>query len=122
MLKILLIDDDPDVRTVMRLLLQKQGFGVETASCREDAMAMLQRDLPGLILLDVLLSGADGRELCRELKAGERTRDIPVIIVSGHPGAAVQFEACGADDFLSKLINTDLLLQKLHQQAKLVRE
>lgn len=119
MTTILLIDDDPDVRTVMSRLLQKQGYGVETASRREDALAKLEEKLPSLILLDVLLSGSDGREFCRELKASLSTGHIPVIMFSGHPGAAQQFEVYGADDFLTKPFNTDVLLEKLNRHLKI---
>lgn len=121
MSKILLIDDDPDVRTVMSMMLQKQGYQVVTASRREDALEKLEEELPGLILLDVLLSGSDGRELCRELKGSVRTKDIPVIMFSGHPGAAVHFETYGADDFITKPFNTELLLEKLNRRMKAVK-
>ena len=113
MAKILLIDDDPDIRTVMSMMLKKEGYEVEKASRREEALEKLIKDKPSLILLDVLLSGADGRELCREIKADEKTKNIPVIMFSGHPGAALQFETYGADDFIAKPFNTEALLQKL---------
>ena len=116
MAKILLIDDDPDIRTVMSTFLKREGFEVETASRREEALEKLSSDKPSAILLDVLLSGSDGRELCRELKASAATKHIPVIMFSGHPGAAQQFESYGADDFISKPINTETLLQKLSRQ------
>lgn len=121
MATILLIDDDPDVRTVMSRVLQKQGYTVETASRREEALAKLEEKLPSLILLDVLLSGTDGREFCRQLKSSVATRDIPVIMFSGHPGAAVHFESYGADDFLTKPFNTEVLLEKLHNQLNLAK-
>ena len=113
MAKILLIDDDPDIRTVMGVMLKKEGYEVETASRRDEALEKLSAEKPAVILLDVLLSGYDGRELCREIKAKEATKDIPVIMFSGHPGAASQFETYGADDFISKPINTETLLKKL---------
>ena len=78
-------------------------------------------NLPSLILLDVLLSGSDGRELCRDIKATPKTKDIPIIMFSGHPGAALQFETYGADDFIAKPFNTEALLEKLHQQMKAVK-
>jgi DNA-binding response OmpR family regulator len=71
-------------------------------------------------LLDVLLSGADGRELCREIKVNETTKEVPVIMFSGHPGAALKFETYGADDFIAKPINTEALLNKLNQQMSAV--
>lgn len=116
MAKILLIDDDPDIRTVMGMTLKREGYQVETASRREEALEMIAAEKPSLILLDVLLSGSDGRELCRELKADEATRHIPIIMFSGHPVAAQQFALYGADDFLAKPLNTQLLLQKLSQR------
>lgn len=116
MAKILLIDDDPDIRTVMGMTLTKEGYTVETASRREEALEMITAEKPSLILLDVLLSGSDGRELCRELKADESTRHIPIIMVSGHPVAAQQFESYGADDFIAKPFNTQTLLQKLSKR------
>lgn len=116
MKKILLIDDDPDVLTVLRATLQQQGFAVTTASGKEEAWQRLGEELPSLILLDVLLSGSDGRALCREIKATPVTKDIPVIMFSGHPSAGIQFETYGADDFIAKPLNTKILLEKLSQR------
>lgn len=116
MAKILLIDDDPDIRTVMSAVLKRNGYEVDTASRREEALRKLEEDKPSLIMLDVLLSGADGRELCKEIKAGAATKDIPIIMFSGHPGAGVKFETYGADDFISKPLNIEDLLNKLSRQ------
>jgi CheY-like chemotaxis protein len=116
MAKILLIDDDPDVRTVMAMMLKKEGYEVETASRREEALEKIREEKPSLILLDVLLSGTDGRELCRELKDNDATKHIPVIMLSGHPGAAQQFETYGANDFIAKPFQTETLLKKLSRQ------
>jgi len=113
MTKVLIIDDDPDVRTVMNVLMKKQGYEVETAFNREDALLKLEEFQPSVILLDVLLSGTDGRELCREIKDNEDMKSIPVIMVSAHPGAAENIAHYGADDFISKPINTYSLLEKL---------
>jgi CheY-like chemotaxis protein len=121
MAKILVIDDDPDVRAVISMVLKKQGYEVDTASRREEALAKLEGGLPSLILLDVLLSGADGRELCREIKTNEKTSSIPVIMLSGHPGAANKLESYGADDFVAKPVNTQALLQKLTHQMNVVK-
>lgn len=115
MKRILLIDDDPDVQTLLMATLQQQGFEVETASQREEARQKIKETLPSLILLDVLLSGSDGRDLCREIKALPGTKDIPVIMFSGHPSAGLQYQRYGADDFLAKPVSTKALLDKLHQ-------
>ena len=113
MTKVLIIDDDPDVRTVMNILMKKNGYEVETASRKEEVFERLQHFHPSVILLDVLLSGADGREICREIKSDEKTKHIPVVMFSAHPGAGENFENYGADDFIQKPIDTELLLEKL---------
>ena len=118
MTKVLIIDDDPDVRTVMNSLMKKQGYEVETASHREEAMDKLQEFQPSVVLLDVLLSGSDGREICQEIKANQGMKHIPVIMFSAHPGAAENISSYGADDFITKPINTDMLLEKLDRVIK----
>ena len=118
MAKILLIDDDPDVRTLLSKMLGKEGFDVETAGGREEALQKIAAENPSLILLDVLLSGTDGREVCRELKTGEQTKHIPVIMFSGHPGAAQNYESWGADDFMGKPFDTEMRLLKLNRHIE----
>ncbi|MGE5521142.1 MAG: response regulator [Candidatus Dadabacteria bacterium] len=116
MYKILLIDDDPDVRSVMSILLKQHQYDVDTASSKEEAFKKLGENRPSVILLDVLLSGVDGREICREIKTDENTRQIPIIMFSAHPSAADKIDTYGADDFISKPINTENLLEKLSKQ------
>jgi DNA-binding response OmpR family regulator len=114
--KILIIDDDPDVRTVMNILLKKQGYEVDTASRQEEVFDKIRSFQPSVILLDVLLSGADGRIICKEIKSSEDTSHIPVIMFSAHPGAASQIDTYGADDFIPKPVSADILFEKIAQQ------
>jgi DNA-binding response OmpR family regulator len=118
MKKVLIIDDDPDVRSLMDLLMKKQGYEVQTASGRVEAMDKLQAFQPSIVLLDVLLSGSDGRELCQAIKSSDNMNHIPVIMFSAHPGAAENIASYGADDFLTKPINTEALLEKLDKHVK----
>jgi len=111
--KILIIDDDPDIRMLMNVLMKKQGYEVETAFNKEDALIKLQKFQPSVILLDVLLSGADGRELCKQIKQTPDLQTVPVIMISAHPGAAENINSYGADDFISKPINSENLLLKI---------
>ena len=69
--------------------------------------------LPDLILLDVLLSGKDGREIVKRLKSQEETRHIPVIMFSAHPSAEKTARAAGADDFVAKPFEMDEILAKI---------
>jgi DNA-binding response OmpR family regulator len=116
--KILIIDDDPDVRTVMNIFMKGHGYEVETASRREEALDKLGTFKPAVILLDVLLSGVDGRELCKEIKSDNAFRNIPVIMFSAHPGAAENIASYGADDFITKPVNTATLLEKVGRFVK----
>ncbi|HVF97615.1 MAG TPA: response regulator transcription factor [Flavisolibacter sp.] len=116
MAKILLIDDDPDMRQLISAALNKEGFSVTTVSRKQEALQKIIEDKPSVVLLDVLLSGDDGRDLCREIKANAATQHIPVIMLSGHPAAAVKIESCGADDFLAKPFSTQELLSRLHRR------
>jgi DNA-binding response OmpR family regulator len=116
--KVLIIDDDPDVRTIMNVLMKKQGYDVVTAMNKEDALFKLENFHPSVILLDVLLSGTDGREFCREIKQNEDMKNVPVIMVSAHPGAAENINSYGADDFIAKPIDTISLLEKVERLLK----
>ena len=118
MTKVLIIDDDPDIRILMDTLMKQQGYEVETASHREEAMDKLEDFQPSVIFLDVLLSGSDGREICQEIKGNSKMQHIPVIMFSAHPGAADNIESYGADDFITKPINTDSLLEKMNRLVK----
>jgi DNA-binding response OmpR family regulator len=69
--------------------------------------------LPDLILIDVLLSGKDGREIVKSLKSQQETKQIPTIMFSAHPSAEETMQQAGADDFLEKPFDIDVLLAKI---------
>jgi CheY-like chemotaxis protein len=98
---ILVIDDDPDILEVVQAILIGQDYRVQT-SLNGACLQRLESDQPDLILLDVLLQGEDGRELCQQLKGREQTRHIPVILFSANFAANESIAACGADGFLPK--------------------
>ena len=116
MKKILLIDDDPDVITVLQLLLNKKGYKVATASREEEAYSQVNLFEPHLIVLDVLLSGVDGRTICKKLKNSPASKHIPIIMFSAHPGAQKNMEEFGADDFISKPFESNKLLECIEAQ------
>jgi DNA-binding response OmpR family regulator len=118
--KILVIDDDPDVRMLMNVLMKKQGYEVETAYNKEDALVKLQNFHPSVILLDVLLSGTDGRELCKQLKQTKGKSDIPVLLYSAGNIAHNTVKDSLADEFIPKPFDIHQLANKinLHLQTK----
>ena len=116
MKKILLIDDDPDVIAVLQVLLKKNGYEVASASREEEAYNQVKFFKPDLIVLDVLLSGVDGRIICKKLKSSSASKHIPIIMFSAHPGAQKNMEEFGADDFISKPFESNKLLERIEVQ------
>ena len=101
MKKILVVDDDIGILEMVQLVLEDEGYEVQ-ARLNGACFHQMRSDLPDLILLDVLLSGEDGRELCQRLKGDERTRHIPVILFSAHFSERDIPAMSGADAFLPK--------------------
>ena len=78
--KVLVIEDEPDILEVMEYNLTREGFKVLTARDGNNGLLKAQRELPELLILDLMLPGMDGLDLCRRLRADEVTRSIPVIM------------------------------------------
>ena|ERR1044072_7206739 len=114
--RILVVDDDPAILDALEQMLRDEGYEVETTV--KDGRYVeesLGRGLPDLIILDMLLSGHDGRDICRTLKSRPETTRIPIIMISAHPSAEATSLAAGADDFLAKPFNVDALLLKVEK-------
>ena len=105
--KILVVDDDPDILDFLQLILEEEGYTAVTIDKAEYMEKLHEGGLPDLILLDVLLSGKDGREIVKHLKNEEETKRIPVIMFSAHPGAEETSRQAGAEDFLAKPFEVD---------------
>lgn len=119
MSKILVVDDDTDILSVMEILLTMKGFEVEVTTKGENTFPKIEIFKPDLILLDVLISGHDGRTICKKLKSAKETMHIPIIMFSAHPGAAATIAEYGADDFIAKPFDVTNLLQKVKHQLSL---
>ncbi len=113
--KILVVDDDPDILDALRFLLEDAGYEVKTTEKGEYAENLHDTNggLPDVIILDVLLSGKDGRLICQKLKSQEDTKLIPIIMISAHPNAKQSVKAVGADDFIAKPFDMDELLARI---------
>jgi len=120
--KILVVDDDIDILSVMKILLSMKGFDVEVTSRGENAVPKIESFKPDVILLDVLISGYDGRAICKQLKSNDATRHIPVIMFSAHPGAAATISEYGADDFIAKPFDVNNLMKKVNRQLGIENE
>jgi len=108
--KILVVDDEPDILEFLQVILEEEGYLVATTEKGEYVEKLHAGGLPDLILLDVLLSGKDGREIVKQLKSQEETKSIPIIMFSAHPSAEKTAREAGADDFVAKPFHIDFLL------------
>ncbi len=102
--RILAIEDEPDILTVIEYNLRREGFTVDTAVNGEDGVRKAAKAKPDLVLLDLLLPGLDGLEVCRKLKLEPETRSTPIIMVSakGEESDVVLGLGMGADDYVTK--------------------
>lgn len=106
----MIIDDEEIILEVSKIILEAEGYEVDTFSTGLH-LSQLKEDFPDLILLDVLLSGEDGRILCHQLKSNPRTKNIPVILFSAH-----------STDDMGEILNTngpDYFLPKPFEIAEL---
>jgi putative two-component system response regulator len=118
---ILVVDDNQDNTLLMRELLASRGYEVETASSAEEAEEKIYARPPDLVLLDVVMPGRSGYDLCRQLKEDAETRLIPVVMITGLTDREdkVRGIEAGADDFLNKPIFPEELFARVKSLLKL---
>ena len=102
--KIVVIEDEVDILEVINYNLSKEGFDVCSALDGEEGLALVKKEVPDLVLLDLMLPGLDGIEICRKLKTDYSTRSIPIIMVTakGEESDIVLGLGMGADDYMVK--------------------
>jgi two-component system phosphate regulon response regulator PhoB len=112
---VLVVEDEEDILAVLQFNLIKAGYEVFCASCGEEGLIMLAEKRPDLVLLDLMLPGIDGLEICRRLKAEEESCAIPVIMLTarGEERDVVQGLEMGADDYVTKPFSVKVLLARV---------
>lgn len=113
MKKILIIDDDPDILEAIQMILESEGYSSNATTKGDEVYTKVHKYKPNIIILDVLLSGNDGRTICKNLKNDVNTKNIPIIMISAHPAAKESIKECGADDFIPKPFSISTLLEKI---------
>ncbi len=110
---VLVVDDEEDIRNMLRLTLTRAGYDVREAENGEIALERMQGELPDLILLDVLMPGMDGFTVCRQVRADERTAHIPILMLSARSDAGSRQEGirAGATQYLTKPQPIDQLIR-----------
>jgi DNA-binding response OmpR family regulator len=103
--KVLVVDDERQIRDLLGEFLEREGYEVFLASAGEEAIELAERKIPHAILLDVKMPGIDGIEVCKRLKAEPKTQFIPVIMITGYVDNKMVAIESGADDFVNKPID-----------------
>jgi len=113
--KILICDDDPNIRNIVDFGLAAEGFQVRVAADGDEALELVRREPPDLVILDVMMPGSDGIEVCRALKEDPRTRQVPVLLLTACAGKADRDRglAAGADDYITKPFSPQRLVEKV---------
>ena len=122
--KILVVDDEPDLVELLQHHLRREHYDVATASDGEKALAEARRIVPDLVVLDLMLPGMDGLEVCRRLRADPRTMQIPIVMLTakGEESDAVIGLAQGADDYVRKPFGTKEFLARIAARLRLDRD
>ncbi len=114
-LQVLVVDDEENIQELIRLGLRYEGFQVESASNGPDAISAAQRLNPDLIILDLMLPGMDGLEVCRRLRINPTTQDIPILMLTAKDEVHDRVVGLdtGADDYLTKPFDFEELVARV---------
>ena len=114
---ILIVDDEEDVLELVRYNLSKEGYRTETAISGEEALTKARTKLPDLIILDLMLPGVDGLQVCKNLKSDAKTENIPVVMLTakGEETDIVTGLELGADDYVTKPFSPKVLIARVRR-------
>jgi two-component system phosphate regulon response regulator PhoB len=112
---ILVVEDEPEILELVRYNLEKQGYRVACAASGEEALRMVRAEVPDLIVLDLMLPGVDGMEVCRNLKRQSATEAVPIVMLTakGDETDVVAGLELGADDYVTKPFSPRVLVARL---------
>jgi len=110
--KVMIADDDPGILDAIEAMLEFGGYQVSSTP-NGATLLDIKDNFPDLLLLDIWMPGTDGRDVCKYLKAQERSKNMPIIMISASTELERSAKEAGADDFLEKPFDMDELLQKI---------
>lgn len=113
--RIVVVDDEPDILELVHYNLSKENYEVLCISSGEEGITTIQHTLPDLLILDLMLPGIDGLEVCKQLKQHPRTASVPIIILTakGEEADVVTGLELGADDYLTKPFSPRVLMARV---------
>lgn len=114
---VLVVDDEPMARTMLRLILVRAGFEVREAEDGKTALSEVDRRLPDLMILDIMMPGIDGFEVCKRLRAEEPTNSLPIIMLSAKTDSESVKRGLnlGANKYLTKPVGPDELTRHVRE-------
>jgi len=112
--RVMIADDDPGILDAVSILLEFEGYEV-TAIPNGAELFTIQKELPDLLLLDIWMSGNDGRDICKHLKQQASTSKLPIVLISASKDIERSAMEAGADDFLAKPFEINDLLKKIEK-------
>jgi two-component system alkaline phosphatase synthesis response regulator PhoP len=115
--RILIVDDEEDVLELVQYNLDRSGFRTETASSGEEALSKARKSSPDLIILDLMLPGIDGLEVCKKLKSEVKTEHIPIVMLTakGDESDIVTGLELGAEDYVTKPFSPKILIARVRR-------
>jgi DNA-binding response OmpR family regulator len=113
MSKILILDDSPDLLEVTKFIMEHSGYTAKTLSDADNIYDEVAEFKPDLLILDISLSGADGREICKELRKNAMTAHLGILVFSATPKALMDYNSFKADDYLEKPFEIKVFLEKI---------
>jgi len=118
--KILVIDDEPLVVEILKIMLEMKNYEIITASCGIEGIERAMREKPDLILLDILMPGLDGYQVCRKLKEDRKTERIPIIMLTalGQSAEREKGYSSGAYGYIFKPFDDEELLKSIEKALK----
>lgn len=113
--KILVVEDEEDIQMLLNYNFSKEGYTVLTALTGEEAIEMAESNIPDLIILDLMLPGIDGLEVCQKIKSNPKTRQIPIIMLTarGEENDITFGLELGADDYVTKPFSLSILMARV---------
>ena len=113
MATILILDDSTELLEMLQIIFKMNGHTAILSNTKEIFLKELKICKPDLILIDIYLRHNDGREICKDLKKGEETKNIPVLLISASPDKLQAYKDCNADGMIEKPFDLDNLMSQI---------
>ena len=112
---ILVVEDEPDIRDLLEFTISRSGFDIYEAESAEDALKILDRGIPELIIIDWMLPGMDGIDLAKKLRSDDLTKDLPIIMLTARGEEADKLRSfeVGIDDYVTKPFSPKELMARI---------